>query len=982
MGTKADLKTRPELVSQFSQLTVQPEVEVQVHYVIPSLENRHFTGREITLGMLQQKLFLEASTDKLAMFGLGGIGKTQVALRLARWVREYVPDCSVFWAPALSVESFEQACSQIVKELQIRPSSDAEAAMETVHRYLSTGHAGRWLFIVDNADDPSLLFDELEEWFPSSKDGVTLLTTRTREVAVSFAGRDIIELEKMTTEEGSSFLTKIVGEDSYALSGQESLTQLLEELNFLPLAISQAAFYICRHNGTVTRYLELMHKTENDWMRLASRDFHDSTRYRKLPNAVTTTWLISYHQIKDSDPYAADLLNFISFLEPKAIPRSILPTTGLDSEEEMDYAIGTLCSYGFLIRSSGEDMFDIHSLVQLSTRAWIAEDQKTQQIITTAVHHLNKCFPPYTSMTHNRETWRMHLPHVMSIIGREESKSLKDRYSLLLRIGKRLVADGRAKEAVTIFEDMYAWNRDTYHEEHPDRLISQHELGRAYYSSGQTQKSIEMLEYVVAVEGRIYQKDDYDLLDSQYLLARAYQADGQIERATELLEYVIDLGKRTLGEEDLDILLFQRKLAELYRMKKRTEEATELLEHVAPIYERQLEEHDSRVLRCQYELALTYDNNGLFEKAMALMEHVVTLREKTLDEVNPHRLYAQHELAQLYYSHGQNERAIELLEYVVSVRTRTLDEESVSLLTSQYELSRAYISGKQPDKAIEVLEHVVAVETRTLDEETSDRLMSRSQLAKAYRLNGQLDKAIEMYEHVVAVRNRILDEENLTRLGSQYDLATSYLSDGQTDKAIELLERGLAVESRILDEDDPICLASCNKLADAYSLNKEYKKAIELRARMLTIYERTLEEEHPTRLAAQHNLALDYLDDTDSEKHIEKAIQLLEHVIMVEATSLDKENLGRLESRRILAEAYEKNGQIEKAIDLVKQVVAAEAEARTLDEEDLGSLRSQRLLEGLLRKKDKSIVDANENISVSPDSDTDTGFALVPVLNS
>ncbi|OOQ82657.1 putative nb-arc domain-containing protein [Penicillium brasilianum] len=292
----------------------------QVHYIIPSMENCHFTGRESMLDELKQKLFIQGDTKRLAIFGLGGIGKTQVALQLARWVKAHVPDCSIFWASAISLESFEQACVKIVKELRIRRDTDDESAMEMVHRQLSSDDAGKWLFIVDNADDEDLLFDELHQYFPAT---------------MSFAGRDIIELQKMPEEEGIAFLSKIIGEES--TSGEESMKQLLEELNFLPLAISQAAHYICRNNGTTTRYLEIMQKSEKDRMRLASRNFHDSTRYPKMPNAVTTTWLISFNQIRGSDPSAFDLLEFMSFLEPKAIPRSILPT--LDSEEEMDFAI-------------------------------------------------------------------------------------------------------------------------------------------------------------------------------------------------------------------------------------------------------------------------------------------------------------------------------------------------------------------------------------------------------------------------------------------------------------------------------------------------------------------------------------------------------------------------------------------------------------------------------------------------------------------
>jgi tetratricopeptide (TPR) repeat protein len=518
------------------------------------LQNRHFTGRESTLDELKEKLFLEPNTERLALFGLGGIGKTQVALQLARWVRAHVPDCSIFWAPALSLETFEQACSQIAKELQISPNADGESAMESVQRQLSSDKAGKWLFIVDNADDMDLLFDKLDQYFPTSSNGVTLLTTRSREVALSFAGWDIVELQKMTTEEGTAFLTKIVGEDS--LCDQNSTIQLLEELNFLPLAIVQAACYIRRNGGTAARYLQLMHKTEKDRMRLASREFHDSTRYRRLANAVATTWLISFNQIEDSDPSAADLLKFISYLEPKAIPRSILPT--LDCEEEIDFSIGTLCSYGFLTRRDDANMFDVHSLVQLSTRMWITDARKTQQIIATLTRHMDKLFPSdeYT----NRETWRMYLPHTLELLRREESQDMSERYTLLSKVGKCILADGRAKEAVTMLGNVCAWNESHYDEEHPSLLSSQHVLALAYESNGQIKQAVELLEHVVAVRERTLDEEHPDRLASQHVLAGAYESNGQIKQAVELFEHVVAVQERTLDEEHPDRLASQSAL--------------------------------------------------------------------------------------------------------------------------------------------------------------------------------------------------------------------------------------------------------------------------------------------------------------------------------------------------------------------------------------------------------------------------------------
>ncbi|KAJ6010642.1 hypothetical protein N7451_002054 [Penicillium sp. IBT 35674x] len=535
----------------------RPCDQFQAHCIFPSLENRHFTGRDFTLDQLKQKLFQQANTGKVALFGLGGIGKTQVALQLARWVQAHIPDCSIFWAPALGLESFEQACSQIAKELQIHQNS-GESAMELVHRHLSSNKAGKWLFIVDNADDGALLFDKLDQYFPASNKGVTLLTTRSREVALSFAGREIVELQKMTMEEGITFLTKIVGEDS--LSGQKSTIELLEELNFLPLAIAQAGYYIYRNYGTTTRYLELMHNTEKDRMRLASREFHDSTRYRRMPNAVTTTWLISYNQIKSSDPSAADLLGFMSYLEPKAIPQSILPM--LDSEEEMEFAI----------------------------------------------------------------------------------------------------ADGRAKEAVILFEDVCAWYKSHYDEEHPSRLASQHAVARAYEFNGQIKQAMELLEHVVMVEGRTLNEEHLNRLASQHVLVGIYDSNGQIKQAVELLEHVVAVQERTLDEE-----------------------------------------HPNR-LASQHTLAQAYDSNGQIKQAMELLEHVVAVRDRTLDEEHPDRLASQYTLAQAYESNGQNKQAVELLEHVVAVQERTLDEEHPDRLASEFALQDI----KQSTK-VEIMENMFSL---------------------------------------------------------------------------------------------------------------------------------------------------------------------------------------------------------------------------------------------------------------------------------
>ena len=178
---------------------------------------------------------------------------------------------------------------------------------------------------------------------------------------------------------------------------------------------------------------------------------------------------MSFEQIRISDRVAAELLSFVSRIEPKAIPQSLLPRKGR-SAEEMENAVGTLCAYAFLTRREENDMFDMHSLVHVATRVWIQRCGDSQNAAMTALAHFNEVLMP--GHPEYGESWRIYLPHAIRLLQEMKEYQAEDKYYLLDHVGNCLGVDGRFKDAIKCFEEICTWKRENFAEEDESRLTA------------------------------------------------------------------------------------------------------------------------------------------------------------------------------------------------------------------------------------------------------------------------------------------------------------------------------------------------------------------------------------------------------------------------------------------------------------------------------------------------------------------------------
>ncbi|KAF5673916.1 ankyrin protein 3 [Fusarium heterosporum] len=800
MDTHSQNTTLPSNIQDSSDPShpsrIKAECQAKPRFLVPFSENDLFTGRDGVLAKLQTLLF-DQGRRKVALVGLGGIGKTQIALQMAYWTKETKQDYSVFWAPALSRASFEQACVQIIDACKI-PNTNDEDAIEIVRRYLSSEAAGKWLLIVDNADDIETVMGStnaekgIYRSLPQSSQGRILFTTRYRKVAVSVAGRNIVDVHAMSQDEATSYLKDALI-DGISPSDEQATHRLLELLTYLPLAITQTAAYVNQNQIPLASYLQLFENTDRDKLELLSTEFQDDTRYEQSQDPVAATWFISFNQIRKDDELALRILKFLSYVEPKAIPRSMLPEG--ESQQELTRAIGTLCGYKFLDRRGSSELFDMHSLVHLAIKLWVAESDSEKEQKQAAIVRLEEVFP--THDWENRELWRQYMPHVIKILRSADDTWSEELSDLVNWAGLCLLVDGRVAEAVAMFERLVAAQEIILPNNRPSRLASKYQLASAYKVNGQIKEAIELLEHVVSVEEIILPSNHPDQLSSQHQLASAYLDNGQIKEATELLERLVAAQEIILPNNHPSRLASKHQLASAYLVNGQIKEAIELLEHVVSVKEIILPNNHPSRLASQHQLASAYLDNEQIKEAIELLEHVVTIKQ-ALAETHPSRLASQHELASAYRANEQIREAITLLEHVVTINQK-LAETHPKRLASQHELASAYLDNEQIKEAIALHEHVVTIR-QTLAETHPKRLVSQHQLAIAYHANGQFKEAIALLEHVVTIK-QTLAETHPDRLASQYQLARAYQANGRPEEAIVLLEHVVTIEAEILPED-------------------------------------------------------------------------------------------------------------------------------------------------------------------------------------
>ncbi|KAL7796270.1 hypothetical protein V8C43DRAFT_304161 [Trichoderma afarasin] len=707
-----------------------------VKYFIPYTSNPDFVGRSEILKLLKDQLghtrrTSSTSQARASLYGLGGTGKTQIALEYAFQLQKTHPTISVFWIHASNAARFRQAFLSIAQEYDVPDYSEPKVDMLLlVKNWLEEKDHGEWLMIIDNADDMQLFFGQpagtatnpskekdeknLARYLPECAHGTILITTRNKQVGVRMTkGQQPIEVLRMN--EGES-------------------VQLLQHL---PLALAQAAAFIQETSITVDKYLQLLSNSHReDIVHLLSREFETVGRDTEAPQAVAQTWMLSFQQIEQQHVLASELLSFMSMLDRQDIPAQFLSHYGKQTgggvpraEIELTEALGILKAFSFVTETTDSGSFDMHRLVQLVTRKWLTSRGTISRFSTEALMTVSNMYP--YGEYENRTKCAAYLSHANAVLhlnGLKSKDEKKARASLLYCIADYFNLEGKWSQAEMFHTEAREIRRELLGADHLDTLNSMHSLAFTYICQGRWKEAEDLNVQVMETYKIKLGADHLYTLTSISNLASTYVYQCRWKEAEDLNVEVMETCKMKLGADHLDTLKSMHNLASTYGKQGRWKEAEDLNMQVMEIRKMKLGTDHPHTLTSMNNLASTYLNQGRWKEAEHLIVRVMETRKMKLGAGHPQTLTSMNNLASTYAKQGRWKEAEDLNMRVMETLKMKLGVGHPQTLASMYNVAFTWKTQGRHNDALALMKTCAQTRHQVLGPTHPDTILAQSKV--------------------------------------------------------------------------------------------------------------------------------------------------------------------------------------------------------------------------------------------------------------
>jgi tetratricopeptide (TPR) repeat protein len=709
----------------------------------------------------------------------------------------------------------------------------------------------RWLLILDNADEAEYLLeppapaskehyslptpsrDRRLDYIPTCDHGTVLITTRRRDVCLKMVHRtSMLEIRPMDVDHALELMQNKMG----IADQEDDIMRLATDLDFMPLAMAQAASYIHKRapRCTVRQYTEKLHRNQKSKLSLLNRDETDLRRDREASNSIISTWQISFEHVHSLRPSAADLLSLMSFFDRQAIPEALLLASlkhhssnvgeeGCDNvgaehnatdhdpgdsqsdsgsgRDELEEDIQLLRDYSFISVTTDPGFFEMHALVQLATRRWLGVSGRYSEWRGRFIEVLSNEFPEHAS--HNWGNAKTFFPHAMAALQLEATgTSGQSRLApLLYNAGFCAFTACAFANAELLWSTSLLISIRLFGDEHTQSILCMRWLAVTYHLQGRLEKAEQLFLRLLKILTVCPEKDPESSSICMSRLSSIYLSQERLEEAGQMALRMVKV-----ADHPETIVYGLASGAATCRSLGLLRETEQLLLQAVQIGTDTDGPKAEITLEVMELLGCFYLSGGqLLEAELTLLKVQAARRSD-----HPATLRAMSHLGLVYLMQGRMNDAESTYLHLQEAMSSVLGSHNPDTIGALERLAMVYHAQGRLAEAEELCSRCRELRTFTYGTDHSDTVNSVSYLAKVQFLQQRYHAAEVTYRSLLEIQTRVFGMAHSSTLVTMADLAWALHWQGKSQPAVELMARCAVLSSQTLGPSDPDSVARDN----------------------------------------------------------------------------------------------------------------------------------------------------------------------------
>lgn len=753
----------------------KPEANASIPHNLKNSGIAKFVGRETVLNQLHEKLQKAERIAISTLSGMGGIGKTELALQYA-WqeYRKTTYQGGVCWVdvkgndPSFDIISFFEYKLKLDKP-------QGRTSIEQVQDCWQNWIDGDVLIIFDDVRNADRIFEYLPPY--EFKNFKVIITTRCEYLSDKIEN---IHLEELSENDSLDLLRSYIGDDRIDTEIEESKL-LCQDLGYLPLALELIARLLKRRSWTIQDTINrLRDKGLKDNGLLGERHTEMTAK-----GGVKAAFDLSWYELKD-EPKTQKLALYLSLFAIAPIKQTWINEL-FPNEDEYDiekWLIDNLVGLN-LVKSRGSNEYELHRLIHL----YLGEKLDQCEFLTTAKQQYCKLF----CLKSEKFTQQ-----ILSLQKIEELKPLIPHIKQVTQHHYNYIADNYNDNIP------YDWNL-------PIKAVN-----AFYVSQGFSSQAIQNFEEYIKITENKFGNSDIHLMVLYNDLALILKENGQYDRAMEFLKKALLVAKKYLGENNDQTLTITNAIGDTYREMKDYDKAEETLTYVYynilgdvindvikrksnnTLPNEEVVKKFSVFILVNNNLALVYQGQKRYNEA----ENCYKLALQSLEKYRETIYFAQvsNNLGGLYLEMGKQEEAENYFKQARQINKETFDPKYTTNRLNLEHSALLYINQNRLDEAEELLLELLEIQFNLLDDLEPDSLKYLHKIASEYFNKGFYDQAEELSLKINQLYKKFQLTNSIEYCESLNFLATSYTRVNKLEDSIRLSTEAIAIGEKLFYE--------------------------------------------------------------------------------------------------------------------------------------------------------------------------------------